>query len=149
MQRHHFEIDHGLLIVNDLHTKGSLRIKFKPLSTQVISPAYEALNDLEYAINNGTLDLELHGVSTLLEHRGFELKGKVILRSSHMYDPKINNGSLSFACLKPRSTIIDSCIEHVGFSHFGELVFNQCNFKSNPKELPRGYRAVYFNNLLM
>lgn len=149
MQRLNFVIERGVLIINDLETKGSLRIKFKPYNKPDISPAYEALNDLEYAVNTNQLNLKLYGISTLLERRGFNLRGDVTLKSSHLHDPKITNSSLSYVSLIPRATIINSTIEHVGFSHFGELTFNECSFKANPKQRPPTPYAVYFNNILV
>ncbi|QYN80047.1 putative pentapeptide repeat protein [Kosakonia phage Kc263] len=149
MQRLAFVIERGILIINDLETNGSLRIKFKPFNKPDISPAFEAMNDLEHAINVGELDLKLYGISTLLERRGFNLRGDVTLKSSHLHDPKITNSSLSYVSLIPRATIINSHIEHIGYSHFGELTFNECSFKANPKQRPYASHAVYFNNILV
>lgn len=148
MQRLEFEMKRGSLIVTDLYNKGSLHISFKPYGKPCLSPAIEAWNDIETAINSGKLDLSLYGVNTIKEQKGFVLSGKVVLSSSHLYDPVIHNSFSHMVCLRPRCEIIDSTLMNVGFSHFGTVLFKECSFDTTPKRVSQTYSSFYRNQLI-
>lgn len=102
------------MIANDLETGGSLRIHCKPLKKPEISPVFVAWNDLETAINNGELYLSLHGINTIVESKGFNLKGEVTLISSHLTDPVIFNSRIDMSSIRARTTIMNSKLRHLG-----------------------------------
>lgn len=148
MQRFEFVVDREVLIINDLITNGSLRIIFKPLGKPVLSPVYEAWNDLEYSIDAGRLTLQLYGINTIVERRRFLLEGNVILSSSHLYDCVIRNGSLHMVSFKQRTYITNSVLKFMGSNRFGEIDFKNCIYTSNP---PQGYfknTTSYLSNTL-
>lgn len=148
MQGLEFAVKNGLLVINDLEHKGSLHISFKPIGTPLISPAYEAWNDLETLINSGALNLRLYGFSTIREQRGFELKGDILLSSSHLYDPVIDNSRLHLVSLKPRSNIQDSKLKFIGLSQFGMVSFRECILDVLPKRVSTYYSSYFRNQLI-
>lgn len=151
MQRFEFEVKGNILIVNDLETGGSLRIHCKPLKKPEISPVFVAWNDIETAINNGELYLSLHGVNTIVESRGFNLKGEVTLISSHLFDPIIFNSRVDMSSIRASTTIMNSKLRHLGITHFGKITFNECEFGHICTGVPKSRRAdlVYYQNRLV
>jgi hypothetical protein len=151
MQRFEFTVKKNILVVDDLETGGSLRINCRPLSKPAISPVLEAWNDLEHAIEHQELFLSLHGINTIIERRGFNLKGSVTLKSSHLYDPTIFNSEITMTSLKAKSTILNSELTHLGLAHFGNITFNECQLKGTPLIIPRrgNQNVVYYQNQLM
>lgn len=151
MQRFEFEVKGSILIANDLETGGSLRIHCKPLKKPEISPVFVAWNDLETAINNGELYLSLHGINTIVESKGFNLKGEVTLISSHLTDPVIFNSCIDMSSIRARTTIMNSKLRHLGITHFGNITFNECEMDTIRNRVPRHCRAdlVYFQNRLV
>ena len=149
MQRFEFIVDKEVLIVNDLIHNGSLRIIFKPFGKPSVSPVLEAWNDLEEVINTGRLNLQLHGINTIVERRRFLLQGDVVLSSSHLYDCSIRNSNLHMVSLKQKTIITNSTLKFVGSSRFGELEFKDCSYTNNPSEgYFRNYTS-YLNNQLV
>lgn len=148
MQRLQFSVKKGALVVDDLGNGGSLHITFKPYSKPRIFPAFEAWNDLELDINSGKLDLHLFGYNTIREQKGFLLKGLVILSSSHLYEPDIENGSLHLVSLRPKCIIKNSTLSTMGITHFGTISFNECNFKHAPMRMSDSYSSYYHNELI-
>lgn len=149
MQRFEFSVKEGALIVSDLLNKGSLHITFRPLNKPAISPAFEAWNDIETGIKNGTLSLSLFGYNTIREQRGFELRGEIVLSSTHLYDPVIENGYLHMSSLRQKLTILNSKLRFIGSSHFGNVTFNECDLYSTPLGgIPKGFRTYYQNQLI-
>uniref|UniRef100_A0AAU8L0B0 LRR containing protein n=1 Tax=Pantoea phage Survivor TaxID=3232176 RepID=A0AAU8L0B0_9CAUD len=151
MQRFEFTVKGNVLIVDDLVNNGSLRITCKPLSKPEISPVLTAWNDLETSINNGDLYLSLHGINTIQEVRGFNLKGEVDLKSSHLHDPVIFNSRLDMSSIRAKVTIMNSELTRIGITHFGEVTFNECNLEHNYIPIPRNRRinVVYFQNRIV
>lgn len=145
MQRLQFAVSKGTLVIDDLENSGSLHISFKPLGKPEISPAYEAWNDLETALNSGELNLRLFGYNTILEQKGFSLKGDVYLSSCHLYDPQIENGNLHFISLKPRCRIRNSTLAFMGVTQFGMVSFDECNYDALPKRVSYNHMS-YFRN---
>lgn len=151
MQRFEFTVKKNVLVVNDKETGGSLRIDCRPLSKPAISPVLEAWNDLEHAIENQELFLSLHGISTITERRGFNMKGSVTLKSSHLFDPTIFNSTVNMTSIRAKTTILNSELSHLGLTHFGNVTFNECQLKSTPLIIPRkgNQNVVYYQNQLM
>lgn len=145
MQRLQFAVEDSKLVISDLENGGSLHISFKPLGKVELSPVYEAWNDLETAINNGELVLQLFGYNTILEQKGFSLKGLVKLSSSHLYDPQIENGTLHLLSLKPRCKIRNSSLAFMGISQFGTVSFDECQFDALPKRALYNHLSYYRN----
>lgn len=145
MQRLQFAVEKGNLVVDDSQNGGSLHIFFKPMGKCEISPAYEAWNDLETAINNGELELRLFGYNTITERKGFFLKGKVDLSSTHLYDPQIENGNLHLMVIKPRCHIQNSTLSFIGLNQFGNASFIDCHFDALPKQAPPIHLSYYRN----
>lgn len=145
MQRLHFAVSKGTLIIDDLENTGSLHISFKPFGKPELSPAFEAWNDLETAINSGDLNLRLFGYSTILERRGFVLKGDVLLSSCHLYDPQIENGRLHLLSFKPRCKIRNSTLAFMGLTQFGMVSFDECNYDALPKRVSYNHFSYYRN----
>lgn len=145
MQRLQFAIEKGVLVVHDSENGGSLHISFKSFTKPEISPAYEAWNDLETAVNSGELDLRLFGYNTILEQKGFSLKGRVALSSCHLYDPQIENGNLHLLSLKPRCKIRNSTLAFMGITQFGMVSFDECNYDALPKRVSYNHMSYYRN----
>jgi len=149
MDRYSFEIVKKTLVVKDHVTNGSLRITFKPMGKLSISPALEAWNDLEVALNSGKLILGLFGINTITELKGFKLEGEVVLSSSHLYDCEIRNGNLHLVSFKQKLLVSESTLQCMGSNRFGLIAFKDCYFKTNP---PTGFitrTTSYFKNKLM
>ncbi|AEV89477.1 hypothetical protein OBP_040 [Pseudomonas phage OBP] len=151
MQRFEFTVKKNVLVIDDLETGGSLRINCRPLSKPSISPVLEAWNDLEHAIEHNELFLSLHGINTITERRGFNLKGSVTLKSSHLYDPTVYDSSITMTSIRAKSTILNSELSSLGLTHFGNVTFNECNLKSTPIVIPRkgNQSVVYYQNELI
>lgn len=145
MQRLQFAVSRGTLVIDDLENGGSLHISFKPFVKSEISPAYEAWNDIETALNSGELNLRLFGYSTILEQKGFSLKGDVVLSSCHLYDPFIENCRLHLVSFKPRCTIKNSTLAFMGIAQFGMVSFDECNYDALPKRVSYNHTS-YFRN---
>lgn len=151
MQRFEFTVEGTVLVVEDLEAGGSLRINCRPLNKPKVSPVLEAWNDLEYAIEHQELILSLHGINTITERRGFNLKGYVTLKSSHLYDPTVFNSSVSMVAIRAKTTILNSELSHLGITHFGDVTFNECQLNHTPLVIPRKHNqnVVYYQNQLM
>lgn len=149
MDRYSFEIVKKTLVVKDHVTNGSLRITFKPMGKPSISPALEAWNDLEVALNSGKLILGLFGISTITERKGFKLEGEVVLSSSHLYDCEIRNGNLHLVSFKQKLLVSESTLRCMGSNRFGLIAFKDCYFKSNPPTGFFGRTTSYFKNKLV
>jgi hypothetical protein len=147
MQGIQFEVQKGRLLLQDLDNKGTLHISFKPFNKPEINPAFEAWNDLQYAISKGELTLALYGHNTIKEQVGFDLKGMVVLSSCHLYDPRIFNGTLHMVSLKQRSVISDSSLSYIGINRYGSVSFKECNLSKTPKG--ESYHHSYYRNGLV
>lgn len=151
MQRFEFTVKKNILVVDDQKTGGSLRINCRPISKPDVSPVLAAWNDLEYAINHGELYLSLHGISTIVERRGFNLKGSVTLKSSHLHDPTVYDSEIDMSSIRANSIILNSELKFLGITHFGDVTFNECQLESTPIVIPRkgNQNVVYYRNQLM
>lgn len=147
MQGINIEIVRSRLLLRDLDNKGSLHISFTPFKKVFLNPAFEAFNDLEHAINNGKLNLQLFGHNTIREQAGFDLRGNVVLSSCHLYDCKIDNSALHMVSIKQKSVISDSKLAYIGINRYGFVSFKECDLKNTPPvTLPN---HSYFRNVLV
>lgn len=151
MRRFNFDVKGNVLIVNDLISEGSLRICCKPVAKPEVSPVYAAWNDLECSIEHGDLILSLHGLNTITESRGFNLRGGVSLTSSHLFDPTIYDSQLYMTSIRSRSAIMNSNLSFIGVSNFGNITFNECEMKTTPEVTPHRKQrdVVYYQNRLI
>lgn len=148
MQGLEFAVKKGSLIIIDLENKGSLHISFRYYGKPAISPAFEAWNDIETSINSGKLNLRLYGHNTIREQNGFAMSGNVVLSSCHLYDPVLHDSFMHMVFLKPRSEIIGSTLMNIGFSHFGTVLFKECQLDTTPKRVSLRYSSFYRNQLI-
>lgn len=149
MQGFSFEVNRGGLVVRDLVNRGSLHISFKPGGKPAIPPHYEAWCDLETDISSGKLNLNLFGLNTIREWDGFYLSGSVLLRSSHLFDPTIENSTVQMCSLKPRVRIINSNVAYLGCNRFGSISIEASHIRTTPKGgFPKGHSRYYQNRLM-
>lgn len=148
MERYFFNIVKNSLVIEDLQSKGFLHIFFSPYKKPLLSPAFEAWNDIETSIKRHKLSLQLTGHSFIKEIEGFNLKGDVSLMSSHFCDCIIENSSIRNTVIKPQSLIKNSELSHVGFTYFGKLDINDSVFTQTPPSIPGRYRSYRANKLV-
>lgn len=149
--RYQYEIMGDKVVLLDKETKGTLKLRFKPVDVKEGSDLmYGTLNDILTNLNKGKLHLTLEGYSIITVNRDVELKGDVVLRSSFLSDCLIQDSELRYVSMTPYTEFVNTKLSHVGRTGFGKVLFNNCCVdRDNRLPLPNRRYLSVVNNVVV